>query len=323
MKKLKYLVIIILGLSTAENLMAQDPTFTQFYANPLYLNPAFAGTNKCARFGVNYRNEWPKLSANYVTYSASYDQYFKGISGGFGVLLTHDQQGQGTINTSMLGLVYSYHLKLNSKASLLFGARAAWYQKFLDWDKLRFGDMIDPRRGFIYKTGDTRRGGSRGFFDASAGMLLYTKNFFAGVAAHHLNMPDESMILGTGSRLPMRFTAHVGAEIKLGNKSKYLNTTSIMPNIIVQYQQGFMEVNIGTYIKYNVFTAGAWFRNKDAFILALGINTGTFKLGYSYDVTVSKINNGTSGGSHEISLGYNVPCKKKGPQWRTISCPSF
>ncbi|MFN5148175.1 MAG: type IX secretion system membrane protein PorP/SprF, partial [Flavobacteriia bacterium] len=64
---------------------AQDPTFTQFYANPLYLNPALAGSYGCSRFALNYRNEWPALSGNYVTYSASYDQYFKNISGGFGL----------------------------------------------------------------------------------------------------------------------------------------------------------------------------------------------------------------------------------------------
>src|SRR5690606_4816220 len=151
--------------------------------------------------------------------------YFKNISGGFGVLATHDMQGQGTIQTSMLGLIYSYHLTVNRKFSLMFGARAAWYQKFLDWDKLTFGDMIDPRKGFIYETGDVPRGGSRGFFDASAGIVGYSKHFFFGVAAHHLNMPNESMIVGE-SRLPMRFTGHMGAEIPLGTQSKYVNTTS-------------------------------------------------------------------------------------------------
>jgi type IX secretion system PorP/SprF family membrane protein len=302
---------------------AQDPTFTQFYANPLYLNPAFAGSHGCPRFALNYRNEWPKLSSNYVTYSASYDQYFKNISGGIGVLATHDQMGSGTINTSMLGLIYSYHLKVNRKFSMLFGARAAWYQKFLDWDKLNFGDQIDPRRGFIYQTGDVPRGnGSRGFFDASAGMVGFSKRFFFGFAAHHLNRPNESVIVGD-SPMPMRFTGHMGAEIPIGTQSKYNNNTSIMPNVIYQYQQGFMELNIGTYIKYGAFNAGAWFRNRDAFILTIGINTGTFKVGYSYDVTVSRLNNGVSGGSHEISLGFNTNCKPKTATFKTISCPSF
>ena len=301
---------------------AQDPTFTQFYANPLYLNPALAGSHGCGRLASNYRNEWPSLSGNYVTYSVSYDNYFKNIQGGFGVLATHDQQGQGTINTSMLGLVYSNHLKLSRKWKLFFGARAAWYQKFLDWDKLTFGDMIDPRRGFIYQTGDVPRGGSRGFFDASGGLVLFNKNFFVGIAGHHLNRPNESMIIGE-SRLPIRGTLHIGAEIPIGKKSRYNTKTSIMPNVIYQYQRGFQELSIGTYVKYGGFNAGAWYRNRDAFILTVGINTGKFKLGYSYDVTVSKLNNGVSGGSHEISMGLFFKCNKKPQPFNTLSCPSF
>jgi type IX secretion system PorP/SprF family membrane protein len=319
---MKKLVILFALISLSKTVLAQDPTFTQFYANPLYLNPAFAGSHGCPRFALNYRNEWPNLSGNYVTYSASYDQYFKNISGGFGVLALHDQQGQGTINTTMLGLIYSYHLKVTRKFSMMFGARASWFQKSLDWDKLTFGDMIDPRRGFIYSTGDVPRGGSRGFFDASAGVVGYSKTFFFGFAAHHLNTPNESMIVGN-SPLPMRFTGHMGAEIEIGKRSKYSTGTSIMPNVIYQYQNGFQELNVGTYIKYGSFNVGAWYRNRDAFIMTIGVNTGKFKLGYSYDVTVSKLNNGVSGGSHEISMGINLSCKSKPISFKTISCPSF
>ena len=322
MKGLKRLFILGVLCFTANSAFSQDPQFTLFYANPIYLNPAFAGSHGCPRFAMNYRNEWPSLTGNYVTYSMSYDQYFKNISGGIGVIATHDQQGTGTIYTSSLGLVYSYHLTVNRKFSMLFGAKAAMTNKYLDWDKLTFGDMIDPRRGFIYQTGDVPRGGSRYFFDASAGIVGYSKHFFFGVAANHLNMPNESMIVGE-SRLPMRFTGHAGAEIVLGGKSQYKNKTSIMPNIIYQYQNGFQELALGTYIKYGVFTAGAWYRNRDAFILSIGINTGKFKIGYSYDVTVSKLNNGVSGGSHEVSLGLNLNCKDKPTSFRTISCPSF
>ena len=149
MKGLKRLFILGVLCFTANSAFSQDPQFTQFYANPIYLNPAFAGSHGCPRFAMNYRNEWPSLTGNYVTYSMSYDQYFKNISGGIGVIATHDQQGTGTIYTSSLGLVYSYHLTVNRKFSMLFGAKAAMTNKYLDWDKLTFGDMIDPRRGFI------------------------------------------------------------------------------------------------------------------------------------------------------------------------------
>ena len=315
------LLAVILCLQNTAR--AQDPQFSQFYANPIYLNPAFAGSHGCPRFALNYRNQWPALSGTFVTYSASYDQYFESMSGGIGVIATHDQQGKGTINHSTLSLIYSYHLKVNRKFSMMFAGKATWNQKFLDWDKLTFGDMIDPRRGFVYATGDVPRGGSVGYFDASAGFLGYTENFFFGASAHHLNTPNESVILGDGSPMPMRFTGHMGAEIPLGNKSQYDNYMSIMPNVVYQYQRGFMELNIGTYIKYGAFTAGAWLRSRDAFILSIGINTGTFKVGYSYDVTVSRLNNGVSGGSHEVSLGFDLNCVSKPKSFRTISCPSF
>jgi type IX secretion system PorP/SprF family membrane protein len=313
-------LLVILILPSSVN--AQDPQFSQFYANPIYLNPAFAGSHGCPRIALNYRNQWPALSGTFVTYSASYDQYFKNINGGIGIIATHDQQGKGTINHTTLSLIYNYHLKVNRKFTMMFAAKATWNQKFLDWDKLTFGDMIDPRRGFIYATGDVPRGGSRGFFDASAGMVGFTENFFFGVAGHHLNMPNESVIIGN-SPMPIRLNAHVGATIPLGQKSQYTNETSIMPNMIYQYQQGFMELMLGTYIKYGAFTVGAWFRSRDAFILSIGVNTGTFKVGYSYDVTVSRLNNGVSGGSHEVSLGLDLNCTTKQPSFRTVSCPSF
>ena len=318
------LVVSWISIATTNKSFAQDPMFSQFYANPIYLNPALAGSNGCPRICLNYRNQWPSLSGTFVTYSASYDQYIKRMSGGIGVILTHDQMGKNTINTSTLSFIYSYHLKVTRKFTLMFGAKATWNQKFLDWSKLTFGDMIDPRRGFIYQTGDIQRGGSKGFFDVSAGLVGFTKYFYFGVAAYHLNMPNESMILNPrgDDKMPMRFVGHMGAEIPLGAKSKYNNTASISPSIIYQYQQGFMEFNIGTYIKYGIFQVGFWFRNKDAFISTIGINTGMFRIGYSYDVTVSKLTN-QSGGSHEVSLGLNLNCKTKPATFRTISCPSF
>ena len=319
---MKHLFALLMLSCMSYGLFAQDLEFTQFYSNPVYLNPAFAGSHKCPRFAMNYRNQWPKLTGNYVSYAAAYDQYFKNISGGFGIILVNDVQAK-TINTTTGSLIYSYHAKINRKWAMMFGAKATWEQTSLDWSKLTFGDMIDPRKGFIYATGDVPRGGNRGFFDVSAGMILFSKNFNIGFAANHLSQPNESMILGPNDPLPIRFTAHTSATIDLGGGSKYVNTTTIMPSIIYCYQNGFQQLNIGTYVKYGAVNFGMWFRNRDAFIMTVGINTGTFKIGYSYDLTVSKLNNGISGGAHEISLGLNLSCKNPPPKFKTISCPSF
>jgi type IX secretion system PorP/SprF family membrane protein len=315
--------LLLLGLFYISfHSVAQDPTFTQFYSNPVYLNPALAGSSGCPRIALNYRNQWPQLTGNFVTYAAAYDTYAKNVSGGVGIMAMHDQQGQGTIQTSMVAGTYSYYLKVNRKFRIMLGAQAAYFQKYLDWSKLTFGDMIDPRRGFIYQTGDVPRGnGSHGFFDVSAGLVGFTKNFYFGVATHHLNRPDESMILGD-SKLPIRVTGHMGATIPLGQRGRFSSSTSLMPNIIYQYQNGFQQLNIGAYLKYEAFTIGAWYRNRDAFILSLGLTTEKFRIGYSYDLTVSQLG-GVSGGSHEISMGFNLKCKKQLKDFRRISCPSF
>ncbi len=327
--KLFKLFIALLILNISFNASAQDPEFTQFYANPIYLNPAMAGSHGCPRINLNHRNQWPSLSGTFITNTLSYDQYFESIGGGIAISFMNDMAGKNTLNWNAVNVAYSYHLAVNRKFSFLLGAQAGWNQKFLDWSKLSFGDQIDPHSGFVYQTGDLPRGrlngnwGTRGFFDASAGIVGFSEHFYFGFAAKHLNTPDQTLILSDeGSKLPMRFTGHMGATIPLGGKSKYATPTSLSPNVIYTYQDEFMQLNLGMIIKYGAFTAGAYWREGDAFILLIGVDSGTFKFGYSYDITTSKLTN-ASGGSHELSMGFNLNCKKPVKKFRTISCPSF
>lgn len=318
-KRTVLLIIILLG--EIVQLWAQDPEFTQFYANPLYLNPALAGSNRCPRVAVNYRNQWPALTGTYITTSASYDQHVESLSGGIGFMVMNDRAGENTLKTNSLSATYAYNLQVNRKLSIRFGFQAGYFQRSLDWNKLSFGDMIDSRRGFIYQTGDVPRGGTKGNADFSTGILVHTDQFYAGVAVNHLTTPNESLILGN-SPLPMKITAHAGATIPVA-KHKYTNNdTKISPNILYRSQGTYQQLNLGLYVSKANIVGGVWYRNKDSFILLLGIQTSKIKLGYSYDITSSKLTY-SSGGSHELSLGLNFNCKPKKRTYRTISCPSF
>jgi type IX secretion system PorP/SprF family membrane protein len=296
---------------------AQDPIFSQFYANPLYLNPAFAGTMRCPRVNLNFRNQWPGIQGTYVTYSASFDRHVDAIQGGLGLIATNDNAGNGVLRTTNISGIYSYLLNVTRTFSLKFGFQATYFQKVIDWSKLNFGDMIDPRRGFVYETNEVQRLKSKSNVDFSAGILGYSQKYFFGAALHHLTQPDEG--LQNTSKLPMKFTAHAGAVIPLGDKG---NETFISPNLLYQQQQNFTQLNMGLYVTKWPLVAGLWYRTGDAFIVLVGIQQHSFKIGYSYDVTISKLSNATYG-SHEISFCQQFQCKPVRKKFRMVSCPSF
>lgn len=320
----------------ADCVQSQDPHFTQFYANPIYLNPAFAGSARCPRINMNYRNQWPALAKTYITYTASFDQHVDMLSGGVGLMVLNDKAGEGTLSTTNISGIYAYQLNISRDFSIRLGLQATYVQKKLDWDKLTFGDMIDPRYGYIYPTQETRPNESRSFTDFSAGLLAYSSSLYGGIAVNHLTQPDEAFIVSGSSELPMKITAHVGAMVPLGNTGsyRYANNrdegTYLSPNAVYQKQISFNYLNLGAYLLHAPMIGGLWYRanldgglKSESVIALVGIQKGLIKFGYSYDITVSKLTNNTTAGSHEISFGMQFECRPKKKRFRTISCPAF
>ena len=303
---------------------AQDPMFTQFYSNPIYLNPAFSGSNKCPRIVSNYRNQLPGFSGDFITTSVSYDQYIDAIKGGLGVMLLSDQIAK-TLQSNEASLVYSYHQHLSRKFTLNFGLQGTYIQKSVNRSNLTFGDMIHPRRGFVFSTNDVITAAPVNLFDFSTGLLGYTDKFYIGIAAHHLTEPEISLLSGSNnsSVLDTRYTAHMGTEITLGSKSIFSEENeSISPSILFVKQGDFQQLNVGLYYSKGNYVVGAWYREGDSFIVTLGMETQLLRIGYSYDLTSSQL--GTySGGSHEISVALKIYCAPKKKTFRTMSCPSF
>lgn len=318
--KIRLGVLLIFFGFTCSGAFAQDPTFSQFYANPIYLNPALAGSAVCPRAVLNYRNQWPGIAATFVTYSASYDQYVPGVKGGLGIQAYHDNAGNGTINTNSISGMYAYQAQLEKRVSIKAGFQATYYQRSIDWQKLTFGDQIHERFGFIYPTSETPIQNNVNKLDFSAGALVFTEKFYAGFAAHHLTQPDESFFKNTESRLPRKYTAHAGAMIPFDKRNP--EDGAISPNIVFRNQGQFTELNLGLYVRKGPITGGVWYRTSDALIFLVGLQTDQFRFGYSYDITTSSLGT-TSGGSHEISVTFNFPCMKKNIKLKDMKCPHF
>jgi len=331
MIKLKKLFLVIFLLASAGiSVYSQDPHFSQYYANPLYLNPAFAGSAVCPRLILNFRDQWPNIPGTFVTYNASYDKYIDNLSGGVGLSVMADNAGDGTINTEMVNLIYSYRLQVSRTFSLNAGFQASYFQKSLDWSKLTFGDMIDARNGFVFQTGEKQPPSlTKGAPDFSAGLLGYSESFYAGVAVFHLTQPNEGFM--SVSKLPMRICVNIGGIIDLQyhRRRRKLEDPVISPNILFMQQLNFTELNYGLYFNKYPMVGGLWFRqaignpsNPDAFIALVGFQTTVVKIGYSYDVTVSKLSSATAG-AHEVSFSMQFDCRPKKKRIRAINCPVF
>lgn len=301
---------------SATALYGQDPVFSQFYAAPLQLNPAFAGTGFAPRIALNYRNQWLGINNAYTTYSASYEQSLEQLNSGIGIVAMSDVAGDGIYKTNQFSAIYAYNLQVNRNIGIKFGLQGGYTQNTIDWNRLVFPDQIDPVTGITDPSGNPFPSNeeqpinlSNGYFDVSAGLLAYSELFYGGISIKHLNTPDEN-ILGINENLsdglPMRLTLHGGVQISLNHRNNRGSQTFISPNVMYIKQGDFGQVTAGAYFKSGLFFAGGWYRhtfeNPDAAIISAGVEYQIFKIGYSYDLTVSEFANASNAGTHELSF---------------------
>lgn len=341
----KIFVIFFCVMSLA--VQAQDPQYSQFYASPLYLNPAFAGSAFAPRAIVNYRNQWPALSANFITSSFSFDYYFDKVNSGGGLLVTNDAQFSN-LRSLDIGLQYAYQLKINDDLFVRAGLQASSVTRSANFYSLTFGDQLSNRGPNGQPTLDpvANVGPQVKYFDFSSGILAYSRQFWAGLAVHHINRPDQSFISNEISRLPMKISVQAGYKIHLadyavgnGLGSQIDREVSISPAILYKRQGKFDQLDAGVYFTYEPLVLGLWYRgipirqykpginNHDAAIVLIGYRQDALSVGYSYDATISTLGF-ASGGSHEISIAYqfdNIIKQKKHRPYKKkeLSCPRF
>jgi type IX secretion system PorP/SprF family membrane protein len=326
----KFTIFLVFIILTCD-VYAQDPHFSQFYANPLYLNPAMAGVTICPRAMLNYRNQWPGLGKAFNTYNFSYDQYVNFLHGGVGLLVTADRAGGGNLNTTVVSLMYAYKFNINTKLQASGALKAGYYQRRLVWENLQFEDMLDSRGGgFTLPTSEKQPDNpSIGALDFSAGVFMsYDDLFYGGITADHLTQPKTGFYTENSTMLHLKFTVHAGANINLHKSGSATDERefSLSPNILYQQQFDYRQLNIGMYLTISPFIGGVWFRhtfeNGDALIPMIGIHYENLRVGYSYDYTVSQLS-GSSGGAHEVSASWQFPCIEKRRHIRAIKCPRF
>tara|TARA_B110000483_G_C18116681_1_gene511917 strand:- start:92 stop:1090 length:999 start_codon:yes stop_codon:yes gene_type:complete len=301
--------------------LCQDAEFTQFYSNPIYLNPAFAGTNNCTRLSTNHRSQWIGLPQVFNTTSFAYDNNSSKIHGGFGFMVLSDKLNNAIQNNRISG-IYSYELKISKKLTLRTGIEACFWQNKFNQSQLTFVDMIDPIRGFVFSTSNNTLNSSKNGVDFSSGILVYSEKIFLGLSAHHLTEPKQSFF-SEEFKLERKFSLNIGYHFQIGNDNTSNNKKWIIsPNLIYKQQGLNNQLNIGLYAEKRSYVMGFWYRDNQNYAVLVGAKIGLMKIGYSYDINLSKLYLASSG-SHEVSIQINFQCDTKNNIIQSLSCPSF
>lgn len=336
----KALLILTISLYVIIPAKAQDPHFTQFFASPLTLNPAFTGYfSGDLRLAGNYRSQWRSIASPYITgtLSADFGILKNTISytdtWGVGILALYDKTGAGALTSNYVALSTAYHkgLDVEGNHTLGIGLQAAFVQKRIDQSKLIFENQIgengyDPS----LPSSENIATPNISYLDYNVGLLYSglvgeSSNIYMGASYYHFTQPVETFMNQENNRLSYRYTLHGGGSFPVNGANRvHFSAHYMRQNQATEttfgLAYGFMLSNMQD--APTIFYIGAWHRMKDAVNPYLGLEISSFKFGLSYDVNVSTLKPASNyRGGMEVSVIY-IRTKNENRRNTTL-CPKF
>lgn len=324
----------LLFLISSSHSFGQDAQFSQFYANPMYLSPSFAGSTSGTRAVLNFRDQWPSIPGAFVTYSASVDHYFPRYNSGVGIQVLRDQAGSGKLGLTTMAVNYAYQIRFNRKWYVRPGLMLNYNVRSIDFDALQFNDQMHIDGNSATSIEDPSLEKTQ-YADAGFSIMAYNKIYWGGFMLDHIFTPNQTLIDGI-SRIPLKLRVYGGRKFIVANAKRY-NQETIKVAFSYKSQGKFDQLDLGAYWSRDPFIFGLWYRgiplfksfdgimNNDALAILVGYKYKTLTFGYSYDVTISRIF-AHSGGAHELSLVFEFNQNQKVRRKRKaviIPCPKF
>ena len=325
----KLLLLWITGLVFfSDPLIAQvDPHFTQYYAYPLWLNPALTGMiDGDYRVGINYRQQLPGLYSPMVTQGITADIALPKNFGLGATLLNQGATDAGYHFTSGY-LSLSYRVQLSKYGMLSSGFQLGLLNRRIDAGNFQFGNQFNPLSGYDpgLPSSEVFAHQSATSMDGSLGLMYFdgdpAKSFnpFIGISLYHPTQPANHFISeATDNKIPTRYSINGGVRVQMGKRAE------IIPNIIYQQQGSANEVTAGMVCNLTIeegkfLMLGGAYRLNDAVAPSLGLHLNGLSIGFSYDINTSQIKTASSAnGGYELSISFTH--HKKIPETRFI-CP--
>ena len=326
--------IILWWIVSVTAASAQAPQFSQFYANPLAINPALAGDAGLSRFIVNYRNQWPSLGTAFQTATFSFDTYHEQTGLGLGAQVLHDRRGN-TLNSNQLALQVSKDIKWGESLRIVYGLQANWYSNRFNTNDLTFVSN--------YLTGPDPLAGD--------GFTANRISFSTGLLFDYEYNPDSPSLWVGGSWqnvfyrqtddfVRARWNVQVGGrlpfEMRLwrnGTGGDLDRESALKWAVQFRNQGPDRQLDAGINWIYSPVLFGVWYRGllvgnqrRDAIIFTGGFVYDNILFQGSYDVSVSSL--GTDTGAFELSFWCGLDSMfqftgKRSREKRARRCPRY
>lgn len=305
----------------------QKPQYTQYILNNYILNPALTGIENYTDVKLSHRHQWVGVQdAPITTYftiqgplgkkddrenATSFHKPGQNPRGkyywedyqaakphhGIGLSIINDRTGP--LNSFVATVSYAYHIGLSAQTSLALGFSAGINDLSLDRNKLFFDVPVDPA---VYTSGDINKIKP----DFNAGLWLYSASWFAGISAQQIIPQTIAFVDRQVAQRPGRLVPHLFGQA--GYRFLIDEDWNLIPSVMVKYVDPLpVQVDLNAKLQYQDFLwAGMSVRTYDGFAAMIGMNvSNTFNVGYSYDLTTSKLNT-ISKGTHEIVIGFLI-----------------
>ena len=312
----------------------QDIHWSQFNDNPIFQNPANTGEfNGDTRFIGNFRDQWRSVSVPFQTFNVCVDRKSKHFN--YGLLMFHDQAGDGKLKTieAMVTLSKTFKLTSDSLHILTGGVNLGINHRQVNTDAFYFdsqynGYIFNPLlpTNEIFQT-DRKTNANIGL-GAQYGWNLSSRHYLKiGLSAFNLNQPNQGFYQDIIKR-DLRWVWQV-------KYSQALNSRwDILPSLQYSKQGTYDEVMLGSSVRYylpgsnrnyihKALLAGVWSRARDAQILSVGCEYKDWFVGLSYDINTSKLVPASKArGGFEIAVRY-IMYRFKPKRIDHRVCPDF
>jgi type IX secretion system PorP/SprF family membrane protein len=308
------LTVFVSGLA-----QAQDIHYSQFNSGAVYQNPGNTGLfDGDYRLAGNFRNQYKAITVGYnsTTLAGDTKYRFKKHVFGLGAFLQNDKAGDSRFGGSKLSLSFSYIKKISKDSAhfIAIGFQPGITNRGINTGELTFDNQYD---GDGYNSAvapdETFANSNVVFADFSTGASWYMfKNkrntLLAGIAYQHFNKPKKSFFTENPVVVSPKINAHISLVKPI---SIFLD---IIPEIQISRQNKYNAINLGSWVKYWLGSTGVsdyavygglFYRLGDAAILAAAMDYENFRVGLSYDITLSQLKtaNNLRGGA-EVSIIY-------------------